>query len=166
MDLNADKNTARKNLENFKKSIPKRKSIFGRNISVDSSNLSHIKDSIETFYESGILISPLLIDRDSITIYLEDIDIVKQLPLNFKPYAIMKAQLLEQTKKQYQTRRVLLPGVREENSRIMGIYDRMIAYYLLMGGDNPIEAFSKVEMSMKGHGVQPDIRNSNNEIWR
>ena len=42
----------------------------------------------------------------------------------------------------------------------------MIAYYLQMGGDSPVERFSKVEMSMKQYGVKPDIRIFYNEIWR
>ena len=39
----------------------------------------------------------------------------------------------------------------------MADYDKMIAYYLVMGGDKPIKRFSRLEMSMKEYGIRPDL---------
>ena len=73
---------------------------------------------------------------------------------------------MNQTKNRRNVRTILLPSIRENNSQVMNQYDNMVAYYLLMGGDNPVQRFSKVEMAMKQYGVKPDIRYINYEIWR
>lgn len=39
----------------------------------------------------------------------------------------------------------------------MDTYNKMVAYYLLMGEERPVERFSKIEMAMKQYGVKPDI---------
>lgn len=166
MNLDVKRKNSTVYLKEFKKSIPNQKLLLRKNINVDISSLGEISNKIEVFYQRGLLISPMSIDKSSINIYTEDIDLVKQFPSNFQPDVIMEAKILEQTKSAKNTRRILLPSVVEENTQLMENYDKMIAYYLLMGGDNPIERFSKVEMSMKQYGVKPDIRNIYNEIWR
>lgn len=166
MNLDVKRKNSTVYLKEFKKSIPNQKLLLRKNINVDISSLSEISNKLEVFYQRGLLISPMSIDKSSINIYTEDIDLVKQFPSNFQPDIIMEAKILEQTKSAKNTRRILLPSIVEENTQLMENYDKMIAYYLLMGGDNPIERFSKVEMSMKQYGVKPDIRNIYNEIWR
>lgn len=109
------------------------------------------------FYGIDTLISPMSIDKDSITTYLDTLNAAKQFPEYLIPDTIIEKNILSRTQKSNNTRRILSPSVMEENSSLMQDYDRMVAYYLAMGGDNPIERFSKVGMSMKHYGVSTDI---------
>ena len=165
MDIKTNRKNVLEYLKEFKKAVLKRKSIFSKNSNVDVSKLENIKDKIELFSERGTLISPMSIDRNSINTYIENVNLVKQFPRELRPETIMESEILKQTQNTKSTRRILLPSIRENNSHIMENYDKMVAYYLLMGGDKPVERFSKVEMSMKQYGVSPDIRYIYNEIW-
>lgn len=166
LDIKTNRKNVLEYLKEFKKLIPKRNSIFSRSNNVDTSRLEDIKDKIEIFSERGTLISPMSIDRNSIDTYMENVSLVKQFPSELRLETIMESEIFRQTENARNTRRILLPSVMENNSHIMENYDKMVAYYLLMGGDKPVERFSKVEMSMKQYGVTPDIRYSYNEIWR
>ncbi len=166
LDIKTNRKNVLEYLKEFKKLIPKRNSIFSRSNAVDTSRLEDIKDKIEIFSERGTLISPMSIDRNSIDTYMENVSLVKQFQSELRLETIMESEIFRQTENARNTRRILLPSVMENNSHIMENYDKMVAYYLLMGGDKPIERFSRVEMSMKQYGVSPDIRYSYNEIWR
>lgn len=157
MDVKSNRKNALEYLKEFKKLIPKRKAVFSKKAKVDTSKLENIQDKIELFYERGILHSPMLIDRDSIDTYIEDISLVEQFPRGLKPDVMIESKIFKQTENAKNTRRILLPSVMENNAQIINSYDKMVAYYLLMGGDKPVERFSKVEMSMKQYGVKPDI---------
>lgn len=157
MDLeNARKNT-KEYLKEFYKSIPKKNSIFNREASIDNSKIDNIKDKIETFYERGILVSPTLINKESITTYIDILKAVKQFPNNLKPDIIIENNILSKIQKQNNTRRILIPSVMEENSNLMQEYNKMVAHYLAIGGDNPIQRFSKIGISMKQYGISTDI---------
>ena len=147
MNLDINRKDILEYLKEFTKSIPKKNSLLHKHSNVDISKLDGISDKISLFYKRGILISPMSIEKDSISVYIESLDLVKQFPNNFKPETLIETDLLNQTKSR-------------------GKYESMVAYYLLMGGDNPVQRFSKVEMAMKQYGVKPDIRYSNYEIWR
>jgi len=157
LDLKANRKNILEYLKEFGKSIPKRNSIFSRSSNVDVSKLEKIQDKIELFFKRGILISPMSIDRNSIDIYMENLNLVKQFPNNLRPETIMESEISRQTENAKRTRKILLPSVMENNSQIMESYDKMIAYYMLMGGEKPVERFSRIEMSMKQYGVKPDI---------
>lgn len=166
MDLKANRKNVLEYLKEFRKLIPKRSSIFSRNSNVDISKLGTITDKIKLFSERGTLISPMSIDKNSIDAYMENLSLVKQFPSELRPDTIMESEIFTQTENAKNTRRILLPSVIENNSHIIDSYNKMVAYYLLMGGDKPVERFSRVEMSMKQYGVTPDIRCSYNEIRR
>ncbi len=166
MNLDINRKNILEYLKEFTKSIPKKNSLLHKHSNVDISKLDEISDNISLFYKRGILISPMSIEKDSINVYIESLDLVKQFPNNFKPETLIETDLLNQTKSRGNVRTILLPSIRENNSQVMNQYDSMVAYYLLMGGDNPVQRFSKVEMAMKQYGVKPDIRYSNYEIWR
>ncbi len=119
--------------------------------------LSMYKENIVEFFEKEILITPSLLNESNISEYKKALDNVKQFPPQFRPDNMFETKILEQTNKGRDTRRILLDGVIEKDNRIMQDYDKMIAYYLLMGGDKPVERFSKVEMSMKQYGIKPDL---------
>lgn len=140
--------------------------MFSRSSNVDISRLEDIKDKIELFFERGTLISPMSIDKSSIDAYMENLSLVKQFPSELRPETLMETEIFKHTENAKSTRRILLPSVMESNSHIIDSYNKMIAYYLLAGGEKPVERFSKIEMSMKQYGVSPDIRYSYNEIWR
>lgn len=165
MNLDINRKNVVDYLKEFKQNITIQKSLFGKKVNLDVLKLKELSDKIVLFFERGILISPMSIDKNSINTYIENIDLVKQFPLNFKPDVIMESKILEQTKRVKKTRTILLPSIVENNSQLMEYYDKMVAYYLLMNGDKPIERFSKVEMSMKHYGIRPDVRSFYNEIW-
>lgn len=166
MDLKTNRKNILEYLKEFRKIIPKRTSIFSRSDKVDTSKLENIRDEIEMFYERGTLCSPMLIDKNNIDAYLEDVSLVKQFPGELSPEKVMESEIFKQTENARSSRIILLPSIVEENSHIMESYNKMIAYYLLMGGDKPVEIFSKVEMAMKKYGVTSDLRHGCNEIWR
>lgn len=166
MNLKENRKNTLEYLKEFNKSIPKKKSLLTRNSNVDNSKLNAVRDKISLFYERAILISPMSIDKDSIDVYMADINLVKQFTSELKPEKLMESKILKQTQDAKSTRRILLPSVIQNNSQIMEDYNKMVAYYLLMEEDKPIERFSVVEMSMKQYGVKPDIRYSYYEIWR
>lgn len=157
LDLKTNRKNVLEYLNEFKRTIPKRNSIFPRKANVDVSRLENIKDKIELFFERGALVSPMSIDKDSIDTYIEDISLVKQFPRELSPEAMLESEIFKQTESAKSTRRILVPSVVENNSQVIENYDKMVAYYLLMGGDKPVERFSRVEMSMKQFGVSPDI---------
>lgn len=166
MDLKDRRKNELEYLKEFKKLVPKRNSMFSRTSNVDLSKLGEIKDKIELFYERGTLIKPMLIDKSNIDVYIEDLNLVKQFPAELSPENLMESHILKQTENPKNTRKILVPSIMENNSNIMSNYDKMVAYYLLMGGDKPVERFSRVEMAMKQYGITPDIRCGYNEIWR
>ena len=157
LDLKTNRKNVLEYLNEFKRTIPKRNSIFSRKANVDVSKLESIKDKIELFFERGALISPMSIDKDSIDTYIENISLVKQFPGELSPEAMLESEIFKQTENAKSTRRILVPSVMENNSQVIENYDKMVAYYLLMGGDKPVERFSRVEMSMKQFCVSPDI---------
>jgi len=157
MDLKNQRINTKEYLKEFYKSIPKKSSIFNRNTNIDISKIDEIKDKIEIFYERGTLISPMGIDRDSITTYIDTLNAVKQFPAHLRPDVMLENNILLKTQKQNNTRRILIPSIMEQNSNLMEDYDKMVAYYLAMGGDSPVERFSKVGMTMKQYGVSTDI---------
>ena len=107
--------------------------------------------------EKGVLISPDLINKNSVESYKRAVETAKKFPTQYRPDNILESKILNQVNSGRNTRRILLDGVREKDQAIMADYDKMIAYYLVMGGDKPIERFSRLEMSMKQYGVRPDI---------
>lgn len=157
MDIKANRKNVLEYLKEFKKIIPKRNTIFSRSSTVDTSKLDGIKDKIELFSERGILVLPMSIDKNSIDSYMENVKLVKQFPNNLRPETLMESEIFKQTENAKNTRRILLPGIVDENLHILENYERMVAYYMLMGGDKPVERFSRVEMSMKKYSVSPDI---------
>ena len=166
MNLKANRKNVSEYLKEFRKLIPKRSSMFSRSSNVDISRLGDIKDKIELFFERGTLISPMSIDKNSIDTYMETLNLVKQFPTELSPETTMEFAIFNKTENSKGTRRILLPSVMESDLQTTHDYEKMIAYYLLMGGGQPVERFSKVEMSMKQHGVKPDMRYGYNEIWR
>ena len=122
MDLDMNRKNVLEYLKELKKSIPTQKSLLGRKASVDISKLDAIKDKIDLFYERGISISPMSIDKNSINILRENIDLIKQFPQNLKPENIMENKILEQTTNSKNTRRILLPSVLENNSKLLENY--------------------------------------------
>lgn len=157
MDLKSKRENVKEYLKEFYKSIPKRKSMFNRSVTIDISKIDDIKDNAEMFYERRILISPMLINKESIATYIDTLNAVKKFPTHLKPDTIIENNILSRTQKQNNTRRILIPSVMEENESLIQDYDKMVAYYLAIGGDNPIERFSKVGMSMKQYGISTDI---------
>lgn len=111
------------------------------------------RDSVE----KGTLISPELVSKDNISQYKQLIEKVKRFSAESRPDAMLGNKILTQTNKGRNTRRILLDSVREQDQGIMDDYDKMVAYYLLLGGDKPVQAFSRIEMSMKGYGLRPDL---------
>lgn len=107
--------------------------------------------------EKGVLISPDLINKNSVESYKRAVETAKKFPAQYRPDNILESKILNQVNSGRNTRRILLDGVREKDQAIMADYDKMIAYYLVMGGDKPIKRFSRLEMSMKQYGVRPDI---------
>lgn len=107
--------------------------------------------------EKGVLISPDLINKNSVESYKRAVETAKKFPAQYRPDNILKSKILNQVNSGRNTRRILLDGVREKDQAIMADYDKMIAYYLVMGGDKPIKRFSRLEMSMKQYGVRPDL---------
>lgn len=107
--------------------------------------------------EKGILISPELTNGDNISLYKKAVEKAKKFPIKFRPDNILESKIFEQVNGGKNTRRILLDGVREKDQSLMTDYDKMIAHYLLMGGDKPVERFSKVEMAMKQYGLRPDL---------
>ena len=99
----------------------------------------------------------MTIDKSSIDILKENIELIKQFPEKWQPYSVMEDEILEQTKDSKNTRRILIPSIVENNAELLEKYDKMISYYLLLGGDKIIERFSKTSMSMKKYGVDTDI---------
>lgn len=160
MDLDFERRNTLEYLKEFNKSIPKKRALLSRKKSVDNSKLSEIQNKIERFYEVGALISPMKTDKDSIEVYIENVELVKQFTSGLKPDNVMENLILEQTQNVRKTRTILLPSIVENNSNIQEKYDKMVAYYLLMDGDKPIERFSKTEAQMKKYGVSPDIGSS------
>ena len=157
MNLQQKRKNTLEYLKEFKKVIPKRKSIFSKDSSIDISKIHDIKEKTELFYERGILISPMSIDKNSIKEYQETLKLIEQFPNDMKPENILENKILNQTRNAKQTRRILLPNIVDQNLALLEDYDKMIAYYLLIGGDSPIQRFSKIGMSMKEYGVTPDI---------
>lgn len=162
MDLSIERRNTLEYLKEFNKSIPKKRALLSlsRKTTVDNSKLVDMKDKIERFYENGALISPMKIDKESIEKYSENVELVKQFTSGLKPDNVMENLILEQTQNVRKTRTILLPSIVENNSNIQEKYDKMVAYYLLMDGDKPIERFSKTESQMKKYGVSPDIGSS------
>lgn len=109
------------------------------------------------FAEDGILILPEQINEDNISQYKNAVENAKKFPQQLRPDNMLGVKILVQTNKDRNTRRILLDSVREQDKGIMEDYDKMVAHYLLMGGDKPVERFSKVEMSMKQYGLRPDL---------
>lgn len=107
--------------------------------------------------EKGVLISPNLINKDSVKNYKRAVETAKKFPTQYRPDNILENKILNQVSSGRNTRRILLDGVLEKEQTIMTDYDKMIAHYLLMGGNKPVERFSKIEMSMKQYGVRPDL---------
>ena len=107
--------------------------------------------------EKGVLISPDLINKNSVESYKRAVETAKKFPAQYRPDNILESKILNQVNSGRNTRRILLDGVREKDQAIMADYDKMIAYYLVMGGDKPIKRFSRLEMSMKQYGVRPDL---------
>lgn len=107
--------------------------------------------------EKGVLISPDLINKNSVESYKRAVETAKKFPIQYRPDNILESKILNQVNSGRNTRRILLDGVREKDQAIMTDYDKMIAYYLVMGGDKPIKRFSRLEMSMKQYGVRPDL---------
>ena len=157
LDLKSNRKNVCEYLKEFKRVIPKKGSMFSRNPSVDISKLGDKKDKIESFFERGIMISPMLIDKNSINVYIENLRLVKQFPNELRPETVMESRIAKQTENAKNTRNILIPSVIEKNSNVMDTYNKMVAYYLLMGEERPVERFSKIEMAMKQYGVKPDI---------
>ena len=111
------------------------------------------RDSVE----KGTMISPELVSKDNISQYKQLIEKVKRFSVESRPDVMLGNKILSQTNKGRNTRRILLDSVREQDQRIMDDYDKLVAYYLLLGGDKPIQAFSRIEMSMKSYGLRPDL---------
>lgn len=107
--------------------------------------------------EKGVLISPDLINKNSVESYKRAVETAKKFPAQYRPDNILESKILNQVNSGRNTRRILLDGVREKDQAIMADYDKMIAYYLVMGEDKPIKRFSRLEMSMKQYGVRPDL---------
>ena len=107
--------------------------------------------------EKGVLISPDLINKNSVESYKRAVETAKKFPAQYRPDNILESKILNQVNSGRNTRRILLDGVREKDQAIMADYDKMIAYYLVMGGDKPIKRFSRLEMSMKEYGIRPDL---------
>lgn len=107
--------------------------------------------------EKGTLVSPELVNKGNISEYKKAIENLKKFPQQVRPDNMLENKILAQTSTGKNTRRILLDGIREQNEAIMGDYDKMVAHYLLIGGDRPVERFSKVEMSMKQYGLRPDL---------
>lgn len=107
--------------------------------------------------EKGILVSPELTNKDNISLYKKAVEKAKKFPTKFRPDNILESKIFEQVNGGKNKRRILLDGVREKDQSLMTDYDKMIAHYLLMGGDKPVERFSKVEMAMKQYGLRPDL---------
>ena len=166
LNLKANRKNVSEYLKQFRKSIPKRSSIFSRSSDVDIYRLGDIEEKIKLFFERGTLISPMLIDKNSIDTYMEILNLVKQFPSELSPETLIGTEIFKQTEKTKGTRRILLPSVIERNTQVTDDYEKMVAYYLLMGGKKPVEKFSRVEISMKQYGVKPDMRCGYNEIWR
>lgn len=166
MDLKANRKNVSEYLKEFRKLIPKRSSFFSRSSNVDIYRLRDMEEEIELFFQNGKLVSPMSIDKNSIDTYMGILDLVKQFPSELSPETLMESKIFKQTENAKGTRSILLPSVMEKNSNITDSYEKMVAYYLLIGGEKPVERFSKVEMSMKQYGVKPDLRRSYNEIWR
>ncbi len=162
MDLDVERRNTLEYLKEFNKSIPKKRSILSlsRKATIDNSKLIDMKDKVERFFEDGALISPMKIDKDSIDVYTQNVELVKQFTSDLKPDNIMENIIFEQTANARKTRTILLPSIVERNSNVSENYDKMVAYYMLMGGDKPIERFSKTEMQMKKYGVSPNIGSS------
>lgn len=157
MNLKQSRKNTAEYLKEYKKSIPTRTSIFSKSSSIDVSKIHTIKEKTEAFYEREVLISPMLINKNSIKDYQETLALVKQFPSDMKPETVMENKILEQTRNPQKTRRILLPNIMDKNLALMEDYDNMIAYYLLMDGNSPVERFAKIEMSMKQYGIQPDL---------
>ena len=157
MDLRENRKNTLEYLKEFQKSIPQKKSLFNRKSTPDTSRLDIVKDKISLFYEKGVLISPMLIDKNSIEMYQDTLHFIKQFPQELQAETMLESDILESTKNFRNTRKVLLPSVRQQDAQIMEKYENMVAYYLLMGGANPVQRFSRVEMSMKQYGITPDI---------
>ena len=111
------------------------------------------RDSVE----KGTMISPELVSKDNISQYKQLIEKVKRFSVESRPDVMLGNKILSQTNKGRNTRRILLDSVREQDQSIMDDYDKLVAYYLLLGGDKPIQAFSRIEMSMKSYGLRPDL---------
>lgn len=107
--------------------------------------------------EKGTLISPQLVSKANISQYKQLIEKVKKNSAESRPDIMLGNKILAQTNTGRNTRRILLDSMREQDQGIMDDYDKMVAYYLLLGGDRPVETFSRVEMSMKGYGLRPDL---------
>ena len=144
-------------LKEFKNNIPTKKSLLNRQINVDAAKINNIEDKIISFYERKVLISPMSINKDSINIYIENLNLIKQFPNNLKPDILIESKISDKTKNAKNTRTILLPNIVESNSKLLEDYDAMIAYYLIAGGNNPLERFSKIEMQMKQYGIKPDL---------
>ena len=150
----------------FYKSIPKKNSIFYRKNIVDNSKLENVKDKIERFFDIGKLVDPMSIDKKNFDAYMKNLDLVKQFSEELRPEMIMEKEIFNQTQGAKNSRKILIPSVVEKNAQLIDKYDNMIAYYLLFGGNRPVERFSKVGMAMKQYGAEPDMRNFYNEIWK
>ena len=157
MNLQQNRKNTLEYLKEFKKTIPRRKSIFSKYPSIDISKIHDIKEKTELFYERGTLISPMSIDKNTIKEYQETLKLIEQFPNDMKPQNMLENKILAQTRNAKRTRKILLPNIVDQNLALLEDYDKMIAYYLLMGGDSPVQRFSKTEMSMKEYGVTPDI---------
>lgn len=141
----------------FNKDIKTRKSFLSGRTTIDITTLAKREATILEFFDKGVLISPKLVNKDNILDYKKALETVKQFPMQFRPDNIYADRILGKTSKGRNTRRILVDSVREQDQGIMDDYDKMVAHYLLMGGDKPIERFSKVEMSMKQYGLKPNI---------
>lgn len=118
-----------------------------------------VKESLQYlgFAEGGVLISPELVNKNNISEYKKAVENAKRFPQQLRPDNMLGNKILVQTNTSRNTRRILLDNVREQDQRIMDDYDKMVAHYLLMGGDKPTERFSRIEMSMKQYGLRPDL---------
>lgn len=107
--------------------------------------------------EKGTLISPELVNKNNVSEYKKAIENLKNFPQQIRPDNMLESKILAQTSARKNSRRILLDSVRQQDEAIMGDYDKMVAHYLLIGGDRPVERFSRVEMSMKQYGLRPDL---------
>ena len=98
MDLRENRKNTLEYLKEFQKSIPQKRSLFNRKSTPDTSCLDIVKNKISLFYEKGILISPMLIDKNSIEMYQDTLHFIKQFPQELQAETMLESNILESTK--------------------------------------------------------------------